>query len=163
MARTIHQIDLRMDDLERLVDGTRHAPLTEDEHAHLKSAIDTLGYIAHLLEQRGTTIAGLRYLLLGAQTEKTRDVLARVGDPADAPTATAPETDRPVASVAPPGERRRRGHGRHAAAAYAGRHTSRCRTRICVTGIAARSAPRARCTRSAIRCARSVDGAAAAD
>ena len=35
MARTISPIDLRMDDLERLVDRTRHAPLTEDEHATL--------------------------------------------------------------------------------------------------------------------------------
>jgi hypothetical protein len=120
MARTILQIDLRMDDLERLVDRTRHAPLTEDEHATLKAAIDTLGYVAHLLEQRGTTVAGLRYLLLGAQTEKTRDVLARAGSAAAAPPTPPPGTDLAGAPVPPRVEPRRRGHGRRAAAAYGG-------------------------------------------
>ena len=119
MARTIPQIDLRMDDLERLVDRTRHAPLTEDEHAKLKAAINTLGHVAELLEQKGTTLAGLRHLLFGAQTEKTRDVLARAGimdqsesasnDPAVSDQASTPRRDG-----------KRRGHGRHAAAAYAG-------------------------------------------
>src|SRR5438128_8220368 len=88
MVPTIPRIDLRMDDLERLVERTRHTPLTDHEHATLKAAIDTLGYVAQLLEQKGTTLAGLRQLLFGATTEKTRDVLARAGvdvGPADAP------------------------------------------------------------------------------
>jgi hypothetical protein len=53
MATTIPAIDLRMADLERLVDRTRHAPLTEDEHATLKAAIDTLGYVAQLPRTEG--------------------------------------------------------------------------------------------------------------
>ncbi|MGQ0736617.1 MAG: IS66 family transposase [Acidobacteriota bacterium] len=117
MARTIAQIDLRMDDLERLVDRTRQAPLTDDEYAQLKAAINTLGYVAELLEQRGTTIAGLRQLLFGAQSEKTRDVLARAGvaDPV-ASTSEAPAAHSTASRrAAPP-----RGHGRHAADAYAG-------------------------------------------
>src|SRR5712691_10812077 len=65
MAPTIPVIDLRMADLERLVDRTRHTPLTEDEHATLKAAIDTLGYLAHLVEQKGTTLDGLRQLHYG--------------------------------------------------------------------------------------------------
>ena len=56
MAPTLPQIDLRMEDLERLVDRTRHTPLTDEEHATLKAAIDTLGYLAHLVEQKGTTL-----------------------------------------------------------------------------------------------------------
>jgi transposase len=118
MARTICQIDLRMDDLERLVDRTRHAPLTEDEHAQLKAAINTLGYVAELLEQKGTTLAGLRHLLLGTQTENTREVLARAGVAVDAPATpneTAPDTSAEARRTA-----RRRGHGRHAADAYGG-------------------------------------------
>ena len=63
MARTIPRIDLRMADLARLVDRTRHAPLTDDEHVQLKAAIDTLGYVAQLLEQKGITLAELRHLL----------------------------------------------------------------------------------------------------
>ena len=118
MAPTIPAIDLRMADLERLVDRTRHAPLTEDEHATLKAAITTLGYVAQLLDQKGTTLAGLRHLLLGAQTEKTRDVLARAGVAADAPPTPADAA--PDESAAPRRAPRRRGHGRHAADAYGG-------------------------------------------
>jgi len=113
MAPTILAIDLRMADLERLVDRTRHGPLTEDEHATLKAAIDTLGYVAQLLDQQGTTLAGLRYLLLGTATEKTRDVLARAGVGLDPPGEEA--SDDPTASRHAP---RRPGHGRHAADAY---------------------------------------------
>ena len=88
MPPTLPRIDLRMEDLERLVDRTRHTPLTADEHATLKAAIDTLGYLAHLVEQKGTTLDGLRQLLFGATTEKTRDVLARAGvDTPPAPRA----------------------------------------------------------------------------
>lgn len=109
MAPTLPRIDLHMDDLERLVDRTRHTPLTEDEHATLKAAIDTLGYLAHLVEQKGTTLDGLRQLLFGKTTEKTRDVLARAGvDPAP----RAPRDDKP--------ERAAGGHGRNGAAAYTG-------------------------------------------
>ena len=118
MAPTISAIDLRMADLERLVDRTRHAPLTEDEHATLKAAIDTLGYVAELLEQKGTTLAGLRYLLLGTETEKTRDVLARAGVAADAPPTPADAA--PDESAEPGRTPRRRGHGRHTADAYGG-------------------------------------------
>jgi hypothetical protein len=118
MARPICQIDLRMEDLDRLVDRTRHAPLTEDEHAHLKAAIDTLGHIAELLEQKGTTVAGLRHLLFGAQTEKTRDVLARAGltEPAESAAGAPPATD---SATALHRDTKRPGHGRHAAGAYA--------------------------------------------
>lgn len=115
MTRTIPRIDLQMADLDRLVDRTRHAPLTDDEHVQLKAAIDTLGYVAQLLEQKGITLAELRHLLLGTQTEKTRDVLARAGVDADTPPPSPPD-------AAPAGESvpRRRGHGRHAADAYGG-------------------------------------------
>jgi len=111
MAPTLPRIDLRMEDLERLVDRTRHTPLTEGEHATLKAAIDTLGYLAHLVDQKGTTLDGLRQLLFGATTEKTRDVLARAGvDPPPAPRA--PRDDEPDCDAG--------GHGRHGAAAYTG-------------------------------------------
>ena len=43
MAPTIPRIDLRMADLERLVERAWLMPLTEDEYTTLKAAIDTLG------------------------------------------------------------------------------------------------------------------------
>ena len=117
MAPTIPRIDLRMDDLERLVDRARQAPLTEDDYTTLKAAIDTLGYVAQLVEQKGTTLAGLRQLLFGATTEKTRDVLARAG--LDTPASAGPRGDEADQARR---DRRANGHGRHGAEAYAGAH-----------------------------------------
>ena len=110
-----------MDDLRRLVERTRQTPLTDEEYTTLKAAVETLGYVADLLEQKGTTIANLRQLLFGATTEKTRDVLAHVGG-VDATRATEPSDDAPTSDP----DRRRRdrtpGHGRHRAETYAGGH-----------------------------------------
>lgn len=117
MAPTIPQIALHMDDLERVVERARHTPLSDDEYATLKAAIDTLGYVAHLVEEKGTTLAGLRQLLFGARTEKTREVLKRAG--VDETTAKTPGGDDPDG---PPTGRARatRGHGRHGVEAYDG-------------------------------------------
>lgn len=150
MAPTIPRIDLRMEDLDRLVDRTRHTPLTDDEYATLKAAIDTLGYVAQLLEQKGTTLAGLRQLLFGATTEKTRDVLARAGVDLRPPDASGnPRED--AAGRRDGRDRGVRGHGRHGADAYVGaRHVAVPHGGICTTAIGARSAPRARSTPSGI-------------
>lgn len=119
MAAPVPQLDVHMDDLRRLVERTRQTSLTDDEYTTLKAAIETLGYVADLLEQKGTTVANLRQLLFGATTEKTREVLARAGV-ADAPSGDPPEDDVPAADA----DRQRRdrppGHGRHGADAYAG-------------------------------------------
>jgi transposase len=119
MATPFSQLDVRMEDLRRLVDRTRETALTEDEHRTLKAAIDTLGYVADLLEQKGTSLANLRQLLFGATTEKTRHVLAQAGGD---PTKPAAEPDAPAGSGDTRPRPRAPGHGRHGADAYAGGH-----------------------------------------
>jgi transposase len=119
MAAPVPPLDVQMDDLRRLVERTRQTPLTDEEYTTLKAAIETLGYVADLLEQRGTTVANLRQLLFGATTEKTRVVLAQAG--MVDPTSTAePSDDESTTDT----DRRRRdrapGHGRHGAEAYTG-------------------------------------------
>lgn len=140
MAPSVPRIDLHLADLARLVEHARHTPLTEEEYTTLKAAIDTLGYVAQLVEQKGTTLAALRQLLFGARTEKTRDVLARAGvAPTDAPAADGADGARRRERSA----RRVPGHGRHGAGAYAGarrievphprlRHGDACP--LCATG-----------------------------
>jgi transposase len=83
-----------MDDLRRLVERTRQTALTDDEYTTLKAAVETLGYVADLLEQKGTSLASLRQLLFGATTEKTRQVLAQAGQ-GDATTAAVPRDTEP--------------------------------------------------------------------
>ena len=119
MAAPILQLDVPMDDLRQLVERTRQTPLTDEEYTTLKAAIETLGYVAGLLEQKGTTIANLRQLLFGATTEKTRQVLADAGI-TDARSAEAPEDAAPPADLDASSRDRRHGHGRHPAEAYAG-------------------------------------------
>jgi transposase len=100
-----------MDDLERLAERARQAPLSDDDYATLKAALHTLGYVAQLVEDKSVTITRLRQMLFGASTEKTRDVLARAGGPAASPRGDAP----------PPRPRPRpAGHGRQKADAYVG-------------------------------------------
>jgi len=120
MVPTIPRIELRMDDLERLVERARHTPLSDDEYDTLKAAIHTLGYVAQLVEEKGATLAGLRQMLFGARTEKTRDVLKRAGvDDTEKTTAKASGGD--DASASPTGrEPAARGHGRHGVEAYEG-------------------------------------------
>lgn len=121
MAAPVPQLDVRMDDLRHLVERTRQTPLTDEEYTTLKAAIETLGYVADLLEQKGTTIANLRQLLFGATTEKTRDVLAQAGV-VDATSAADPSDDAPPSDADRRRHDRAPGHGRHPAAAYTGGH-----------------------------------------
>ena len=117
MAPPVPPIELHMDDLRRVVERTRQTSLTDEEYTTLRAAIETLGYMAELVEQKGTTLAGLRQLLFGATTEKTRNVLARVG-------ATAGDAVRGDEQTSKPDRQGRDGgaggHGRHGAEAYAG-------------------------------------------
>ncbi len=106
-----------MDDLDRLIERARHAPLSDDDYATLKAALHTLGTVAGLVETKGATIARLRQLLFGPGSEKTRDVLQRAGLVPEAPT-----TD-PPGEAAAPGDgdaRPAAGHGRRGATAYPG-------------------------------------------
>ncbi len=112
MATPRLRIELHMDDLKRLAERARQAPLSDDDDATLKAALHTLGYVAQLVEDKAVTIAQLRQILFGATTEKTRDVLQRAGvDPEH------PEGDTPPA---PAPRERAAGHGRQGADAYAG-------------------------------------------
>src|SRR5712691_7290087 len=115
MAAPVPPLDVHMDDLRRLVERTRQTPLTDDEYTTLKAAIETLGYVADLLEQKGTTVASLRHLLFGATTESAHAVLAQAGV-ADATNGEASGGDAPSAER----DRYAGGHGRHRAAAYVG-------------------------------------------
>ncbi len=116
MAQTIPRIELHMDDLERLADRARQAPLSDDDYATLKAALHTLGYVAQLVEDKAVTIARLRQILFGASTEKTRDVLERAGASTAPPPADGPEAEAAPARCEPPVA----GHGRQGADAYAG-------------------------------------------
>ena len=101
MTLTIETRDVRMDDLEHLVERARQGALSDSEYETLKAVVHTLGHVAELLATHGTTLADLRRLLLAQQgtTEKTRTVLARAGIAGAAePASGIRPTHRPLAT-----------------------------------------------------------------
>ena len=118
MQRSPQRIDIKREDLERLLEHARPS-LTEAEYQQLKAALDTLVYLAQLVGNKNTTIARLRQILFGASTEKTATVLKSLIGPTPEATPPTPAADTAEPSgtlSAPP----REGHGRHGANDYSG-------------------------------------------
>jgi transposase len=107
MKQAREQLELNMEELQALLERTKAAPLSEQDYHKLKAAVETLGYLTQLLEDRKTTIERLRQIVFGASSEKTRTVL---------------KTDRTEAATAErePSGKKTNGHGRNGAEAYPG-------------------------------------------
>ena len=125
-APPVEHIDVTPDHVHALLARVRRQ-LADPEYRELEALIETLLSVTDLVTRKTTSIARLRALLFGACTEKTRDVLARVGVAPETPSPGGeapadPPTDPPTGLAA--GQTRlagtRRGHGRHGAPAYAG-------------------------------------------
>jgi len=105
------RIDVSREELESVLARLRER-LGEPVYEKLKAAIETLAYLTDLVQDREISLQRLRKILFGASTEKTRQVT-----PAPPNTNTAAE-QKQVAE--PTTEKKRPGHGRHAAEAFRG-------------------------------------------
>src|SRR5437899_4156389 len=111
MKLTAETIDVSIQELETLVDDARQPPLSEENHRKLKGAIETLAELARMLADQETTLSQLRALLLKTPTtEKTGKTLKRAGSE---PSGQAGKDKKA-------GQKKRKGHGRKPASAYAG-------------------------------------------
>ena len=108
-----------LDDILRRVDANE---LTEDDCEAIRTLCKAYVQLTELLKDKNTSLARLRKLLFGSQTEKTNAVVGN-GENSQSPllqavTASAPETE-PVSATdadkSPP-----KGHGRNGADAYTG-------------------------------------------
>lgn len=109
MSKKKHQhIEVNPAELDAIVERTREGALGEDDFTKLKAAVATVIFLTGELQAKGTTIARLRKMLFGANTEKTRDVLKG---------ARAKRGGKKTGSKA---QRKAPGHGRNGAAAYTG-------------------------------------------
>src|SRR5207249_3196086 len=106
------RIELRFDELGAIVERARQAPLSPEDHAKLKAAMDTLAFMTAELEAKRTSLERLRRWLFGAPTETTRTIVGP-----DAPATIEGASTEPSLSVSRPP---RPGHGRLSAAAYTG-------------------------------------------
>jgi hypothetical protein len=108
MKPAIEHIDISRDELEQLLNRAREA-LPEEDYRKLKAAVDALSYLTELVADKDTTIRDLRQLLLPGTTEKTREVLRKLGVDVSRPNEQA-NTE----------VKKKPGHGRHAADEYRG-------------------------------------------
>jgi transposase len=114
-------IELPRNEVEELLQRAAGA-LPPADYQLIKAVVESYAYLTDLVEDRSTTIQRLRKLLFGASTEKTRTVFNTPPDTAGV-TPSATSSDRMVATAtanATTTATPRQGHGRHAAAAYAG-------------------------------------------
>jgi transposase len=114
MNRSRERLELNMEELETLLERAKACPLSEQDYNKLKAAVETLGYLTQLLEDRKTTIDRLRQILFGASTEKTRTVLKTPSPTVENGPSAVPLADREK------WDKQNTGHGRNGAEAYRG-------------------------------------------
>lgn len=112
-------IDLRLDELEAIVERARLAPLNAEDHAKLKAAMDTLAFVTGELKRKQTSLDRLRRALFGATTEKTSTIVGSGTAPSAADSGATERTEASRSEAKAP----RPGHGRASAAAYTGADT----------------------------------------
>ena len=114
------EIDMaQLDDILRRVEANE---LTEDDCEALRTLCKAYVQLTELLKDKSTSLARLRKLLFGLQTEKTKAVLGKGKDsPSSPPQAAAASTlETAAAGVEDVQKTPPKGHGRNGADAYTG-------------------------------------------
>ena len=108
--------------MTRLEDALRQAEekLDEKDYAILRAVVDAYDTIAELVDDKNTTIARLRKLLFGSQTEKTKTVIGGGKDSESPRSASAAVSTAVVVATENAAKTPPKGHGRNGADAYAG-------------------------------------------
>lgn len=120
-------------ELEAILERARVSALSEEDHAKLKGAVETLAFLTRELEAKGASVDRLRRMLFGPTSEKTSLVVGEVAAGAaegahGAEAQDASGSDAAGGSTESSGggeaeglpKAKRKGHGRNGAAAYSG-------------------------------------------
>jgi transposase len=127
MARDPEIVEIDMAEVQELLARTKDR-LPSEDYDKWRSLVETLLTLMKLVQERGTTIARLRRLFGLASSEKTADVLEKIGASEQAVEAK-PDTEgtTPSGGEKPPADEeiasaeekaKRKGHGRNPASAY---------------------------------------------
>jgi transposase len=112
---------LSVEEIAAIVERTQTGALNAQEHAKLKTVVDTLTFITAELQAKRTSLQRLRRMLFGARTETTRNVIGEEGcEPGGASGTEAQESDGAPPQDEPKQKPKAPGHGRNGAAAYTG-------------------------------------------
>lgn len=112
-------IDMDVEKLEALLRRAEDASLPPDDLQTIRTICESYLYLTNLIDQKSTTIARLRKLFFGAQTEKTSVVLGRGDTEPTGESASARPSDEQAAAKQPSSPRKP-GHGRNGANDYPG-------------------------------------------
>lgn len=120
--KDIRRREVELKELEAILERALEAPLPREDHEKLKGAVDTLAFLTHELETKGTSIQRLRRLIFGSGTETTRRVLGEAAGGAGGDASSAEgATGTPATTSGGNEEKAKRpGHGRNGAVAYRG-------------------------------------------
>ncbi len=96
--------------------------LSADDHATLRSAVDTLALMTQALAAKNASIVRLRWLMWGERTEKTNRIFPDKAEGGDTPAEAAAEQEASAGTEPAPDtpKAKRPGHGRNGSAAYKG-------------------------------------------
>ena len=119
MKRPTERVELNMKELEDILERAKTHPLTDEECAKLRKALETLLYLTDLVGDKVTTISRLRKILFGASTEKIRNILGTESAKTGSPPAGSPEIP-PGDPSAESSQEKFKGHGRNGAEAFTG-------------------------------------------
>ena len=89
----VERIDLDQSELEAILERAKTTPMSEEEYAKLRAAIETLVFLTRELEKKRVSIQRLKQLLFGATTETTRKVLQKILDQAGGQDKSGHEAD----------------------------------------------------------------------
>lgn len=116
-----------MTEIEEILQEAKHGALSAESYQKLEKLLSSFVYLTELIEDKQTTIARLRKLLFGPQSETTREVLGERETAEGTPPASsrASSSDEEESTPQGPegateGRATPKGHGRHGAEAYTG-------------------------------------------
>lgn len=113
------RIEMDQAEMEAILERAKTA-LSQEDHAKLQVAIDTLLFLTQELEKKHVSVQKLKQMLFGAATESTRKVLKQIlGDD----NAEDSPNDPPAGQKDTPPTSKPKGHGRNGADAYSGAET----------------------------------------
>jgi transposase len=129
MARDPEVVDIDLAEVQALLARTKDR-LPAEDYDKWHFLVETLLALMKLVQERGTTIARLRRLFGLASSEKTADVLEKIGrseiasnaQPDGEGSSALPESEKPARDAQCAGaekKAKRKGHGRNPVSAYA--------------------------------------------
>ncbi len=82
--------EVNIKQLDAIVERTKSAPLTGEDHNTLRYAVETLSYLTQQIEAKGASIRRLRKLIFGSGTEKTSRVVGKTSGAGSGSSGEAP-------------------------------------------------------------------------